>query len=63
MKKEMKNPVADEKEDKKGYMSWRVYRGGCWSYVPKGERVSNRNFDTPTSRVCYIGFRIVRSKK
>jgi formylglycine-generating enzyme required for sulfatase activity len=61
MKKEMKNPVADEKKDKYGRNSNRVYRGGSSEDVWDGIRISYRNYTTPMSRGIDVGFRIVRN--
>ena len=63
MKKEMKNPVSDEKEDKKGNISWRVVRGGSWSISSSNTIVTERNIYAPTNRFSDMGFRIVRNKK
>ena len=38
----------------------RVRRGGGWNSFPLWARASVRNFNTPSSRVVNLGFRIVR---
>ena len=57
MKKEMKNPIKDEKDIS------RVYRGGGWRGYPVIMRASYRINRDPTYRGSGIGFRIVRSKQ
>lgn len=39
--------------------SYRVLRGGSWSYLAKFCRVATRNYDDPASRSDEIGFRLV----
>ena len=61
--KEIKNPVEDKKKDEYGDKFYHVKRGGgCYTY-PYYMRASSRNYDDPTSRYNYIGFRIVRNQK
>ncbi|MCB9285121.1 MAG: SUMF1/EgtB/PvdO family nonheme iron enzyme [Lewinellaceae bacterium] len=38
----------------------RVRRGGCWRDEPDACRVSNRSSSPPSTRIDYIGFRVVR---
>jgi formylglycine-generating enzyme required for sulfatase activity len=38
----------------------RVRRGGGWNTFPIWARASFRNFNTPVSRICNLGFRVVR---
>lgn len=38
--------------------SYRVYRGGSWNYLARLCRVSFRNFNTPSSSIYYLGFRL-----
>jgi formylglycine-generating enzyme required for sulfatase activity len=64
MKKEMKNPVADEKKDKDGN-SLRYHRGGGWTNRhPIYAHVSRRyEFSQSDYGDDSIGFRIVRNKR
>lgn len=39
--------------------SGRVDRGGSWEYSAKLCRISNRDFDSPSGRYRYLGFRVV----
>jgi formylglycine-generating enzyme required for sulfatase activity len=39
--------------------SYRVIRGGYWSYTAYASRVANRNSNTPANRNDLIGFRLV----
>jgi formylglycine-generating enzyme required for sulfatase activity len=39
-----------------------VVRGGAWTVVDKGYRVTNRNYMTVTSRYGSLGFRLARTK-
>ena len=41
-----------------GDCSYRVYRGGSWSYNASSCRVSNRNYRSPGSRGSNVGFRL-----
>jgi len=41
--------------------SYRVYRGGSWSYYFDACRSASRNGDTPADTDSYIGFRLARS--
>lgn len=41
--------------------SYRVYRGGSWSDDAESCRVSNRDYDTPSYRSRYLGFRVTLS--
>ena len=61
--KEMKNPIADEKKNKGGYTSYRVYHGGGWFYDARYMRVSFRDYETPALARYILGFRIVRNKR
>ena len=60
--KEMKNPIADEKEDKVlGEYSSRVVRGGGWhNRYPINVQTAHRSVRRP---LIGEGFRIVRNKK
>ena len=60
--KEMKNPVKDEKKNKRGYISDRIVRGGFWDNSPSTIRTSSHDGDEPGSREGVIGFRIVRNQ-
>ena len=40
---------------------YRVIRGGAWGLTATDARVALRNFNTPSDRNYYLGFRIVRS--
>ena len=63
MKKEMKNPIADEKKNKWGGSSNHVKRGGSWNNSPGSVRASVRFTYGPVGRSSNIGFRIVRNQK
>lgn len=41
--------------------TYRVIRGGAWYVTAAGSRVAGRDNSTPSFRVSYLGFRIVRS--
>jgi formylglycine-generating enzyme required for sulfatase activity len=41
--------------------SYRVDRGGGWSYVPQFARVADRYYDTPGDRNDYLGVRLLRT--
>lgn len=41
--------------------SYRVNRGGSFSYVPAFARVANRSWDSPSRRSGGLGFRLARS--
>ena len=36
----------------------RVYRGGCWNFIARYCRVSNRSYDSPSIRHYNLGFRL-----
>jgi len=40
---------------------YRVYRGGSWAFDAVLCRAAYRNYWTPSNRVSYVGFRLVRS--
>ena len=40
--------------------SYRVFRGGSWSYDAYRASVCYRNYYDPSSRHCFLGFRVVR---
>lgn len=42
--------------------SYRVLRGGSWTYNPQYCRVANRDYDAPGNRVSITGFRLARTK-
>ncbi|RLG23312.1 formylglycine-generating enzyme family protein [Methanosarcinales archaeon] len=42
--------------------SSRVVRGGCWFNLPRGLRCANRNYDLPSRRSLYLGFRLLLQK-
>jgi formylglycine-generating enzyme required for sulfatase activity len=41
--------------------SYRVYRGGSWSNVPRSVRVALRNYSTPGGRINFLGVRLLRT--
>jgi formylglycine-generating enzyme required for sulfatase activity len=41
--------------------SYRVYRGGSWSIIPRISRVANRSGDTPDYRRINLGLRLARA--
>jgi formylglycine-generating enzyme required for sulfatase activity len=43
--------------------SYRVYRGGGWGTFPGNCRSSDRNFDTPDTRLAGLGFRLLRAAR
>jgi formylglycine-generating enzyme required for sulfatase activity len=43
--------------------SYRVVRGGGWDYYAVGIRCAFRNYDTPSNRFNYLGFRLCREVK
>jgi formylglycine-generating enzyme required for sulfatase activity len=53
-------PGSSEVTDYTG--SFRVLRGGGWSFNPQGCRVANRDSDTPAGRLIALGFRLVVSQ-
>jgi formylglycine-generating enzyme required for sulfatase activity len=53
-------PVEDPWGDASG--SHRVYRGGSWYDVPRGQRVANRARSIPESDHMTVGFRLVKSE-
>ena len=63
MKGEMKNPIKDEKKDKKGRDSARVKRGGSRFYFLESVHVSYRDYYPPAILSYDVGFRIVRNKQ
>ena len=62
MKKEMKNPVKDEKTDEDGDVSERVFFGGCYNRFSKYVRLLSRDVTEPIDYYPTVGFRIVRNK-
>jgi formylglycine-generating enzyme required for sulfatase activity len=45
------NPAGPRSGDRK------VLRGGAWNFSPQFVRVSDRNWNEPTNRIYYVGFR------
>jgi len=41
--------------------SFRVLRGGCWSYYPGNGRVAGRSHTSPSGSYTLLGFRVLRS--
>ena len=56
--KKPKNPVKDKEER---WISYRMYRGESWFDVARRARLSYRNYDDPSDRSRYLGFRIVKN--
>lgn len=54
---------SSPKENPKGPASgsYRVLRGGSWIYDAYGCYIANRNYDDPTYRIGFLGFRVVLS--
>lgn len=63
MKKEMKNPISDEKKNAWNRNSNRRDRGGSWDFLAGFAHVSSRGAMSPLDRSDDIGFRVVRNKK
>ena len=63
MKKEMKNPIADEKKDARNRISERVSRGSSWRFDAQNMRVSIRLDVEPMDTDETQDFRVVRNKK
>ena len=59
----MKNPIEDKKITERGWMSYRVKRGGSWRDSAQYVRVSSRSLNAPTFTFGVLGFRIVRNQK
>jgi formylglycine-generating enzyme required for sulfatase activity len=53
-----RSPVDDPQGPEKSNV--RVRRGGGWNTYPIWARASCRNFNTPVSRICNLGFRVIR---
>lgn len=58
----MKNPIKDEKRDKRGDKSLYVLRSGSYNYNEKGVHVSLRYRNRPWVCSFDMGFRIVRNR-
>ncbi len=53
------SPTVDPRGPTGG--SYRVFRGGCWSYSAQHVRVSRRGNNGPTGTSNYLGFRLARN--
>jgi formylglycine-generating enzyme required for sulfatase activity len=54
-----KSPAADPRGPEQA--TARVYRGGCWDYIPQLARSADRAWITPVYWSSNLGFRVVRS--
>ncbi|MBN2315845.1 MAG: SUMF1/EgtB/PvdO family nonheme iron enzyme [Sedimentisphaerales bacterium] len=58
-----KSPSVDPQGPSNGEPVLRVYRGGCWAYVPDFCRSATREGTTPDDRGGILGFRVVFSAR